>query len=423
MAAAGTSAEQVAQTTFSLANNIQETDELYKYDKDAQKAQLNARAWKENPHHFKKVRISAVALIKMVMHARSGGQYEIMGLMQGKLDGDTFIVMDAFALPVVGTETRVNAANEANEFMIQYIESSPAVGRPENIVGWYHSHPGYGCWLSGIDVMTQKTNQTFQDPFLAVVIDPNRTVSAGRVEIGAFRTYPEGYIPPNAAASEYQSIPVDKIEDFGVHANAYYPLEVSHFKSTHDAKLLDLLWNKYWVMTLSQSPLVSNRAYAASQLSDLVAKLRNTEQSVGHRCNIGQLSPLIVQIRQQLAKSGNGGGPAASPTKGSNAAGGSKAKGKGKATAATTAAEQDGYPVPPPGSGGEENGNGGGTSKADETPLARVVSDSTKLSSEASHGLIGALVKDALFNGGKLSNPDGTGPGRQGHLVLPPVVS
>lgn len=37
--------------------------------------------------------------------------------------------------------------------------------------------------------------------------------------------------------------------------------------------------------------------------------------------------------------------------------------------------------------------------------------------------MIGALVKDALFNGGKLSNPDGTGPGRQGHLVLPPVVS
>jgi hypothetical protein len=33
----------------------------------------------------------------------------------------------SFALPVVGTETRVNAANEANEFMIQYIESSPAV--------------------------------------------------------------------------------------------------------------------------------------------------------------------------------------------------------------------------------------------------------------------------------------------------------
>ena len=31
-------------------------------------------------------------------------------MMQGKIDGDTFVVMDAFALPVVGTETRVNAA-------------------------------------------------------------------------------------------------------------------------------------------------------------------------------------------------------------------------------------------------------------------------------------------------------------------------
>jgi COP9 signalosome complex subunit 5 len=44
------------------------------------------------------------------------------------------------------------------------------VGRLENAVGWYHSHPGYGCWLSGIDVNTQMTNQQYQDPFVAVVV-------------------------------------------------------------------------------------------------------------------------------------------------------------------------------------------------------------------------------------------------------------
>jgi len=44
------------------------------------------------------------------------------------------------------------------------------VGRLENIIGWYHSHPGYGCWLSGIDVNTQMTNQQYQDPFVAVVV-------------------------------------------------------------------------------------------------------------------------------------------------------------------------------------------------------------------------------------------------------------
>lgn len=84
-------------------------------------------------------------------------------------------------------------------------------------MGWYHSHPGYGCWLSGIDVSTQMLNQQFQEPFLAVVIDPTRTVSAGKVEIGAFRTYPEGYKPPDEPISEYQTIPLNKIEDFGVH--------------------------------------------------------------------------------------------------------------------------------------------------------------------------------------------------------------
>lgn len=85
--------------------------------------------------------------------------------------------------------------------------------------GWYHSHPGYGCWLSGIDVNTQLMHQQHEDPFLAIVVDPVRTMAAGKVEIGAFRTYPANYKPPDAVASEYQSIPLDKIEDFGVHAN------------------------------------------------------------------------------------------------------------------------------------------------------------------------------------------------------------
>jgi COP9 signalosome complex subunit 5 len=104
--------------------------------------------------HFKKVKISAVALIKMVMHTRSGGDIEVMGMMQGKVVGDTFWVMDSFALPVEATETRVNAAADANEYLVNHIEDCERVNRPENVCGWYHSHPGYGCWLFGIDVNT-----------------------------------------------------------------------------------------------------------------------------------------------------------------------------------------------------------------------------------------------------------------------------
>jgi len=210
-----------------------------------------------SPNYFKEIRVSALALLKMVMHARSGGTLEIMGLLLGKVDANTMIAMDSFALPVEGTETRVNAQAQAYEYMAAYTESAKVVGRPENVIGWYHSHPGYGCWLSGIDVSTQMLNQQFQEPFVAIVIDPVRTISAGKVNLGAFRTYPKGYKPPDEGPSEYQTIPLSKIEDFGVHCKQYYSLDVSYFKSSLDHLLLDSLWNKYWVHTLSSSSLLT----------------------------------------------------------------------------------------------------------------------------------------------------------------------
>lgn len=36
-------------------------------------------------------------------------QVQVMGMLQGKIVHDTFVVIDSFALPVEGTETRVNA--------------------------------------------------------------------------------------------------------------------------------------------------------------------------------------------------------------------------------------------------------------------------------------------------------------------------
>lgn len=66
-------------------------------------------------------------MVLQVIHARSGVPHEIMGMMQGKVVGTSLVIIDSFALPVQGTETRVNAANEANEYMVQYIESSHRV--------------------------------------------------------------------------------------------------------------------------------------------------------------------------------------------------------------------------------------------------------------------------------------------------------
>lgn len=58
----------------------------------------------------------------------------MMGLMLGKIDGDTMIVMDSFALPVEGTETRVNAQAQAYEYMTAYVESAKQVMREKEEV-------------------------------------------------------------------------------------------------------------------------------------------------------------------------------------------------------------------------------------------------------------------------------------------------
>ncbi|EAU37283.1 COP9 signalosome complex subunit 5 [Aspergillus terreus NIH2624] len=277
--------QQAALQSWELENAVSlidpSRDALYQYDEETHKSLSAARPWAKDPHYFKHVRISAVALLKMVMHARSGGNLEVMGLMQGYILPETFVVTDAFRLPVEGTETRVNAQDEANEYMVSYLQASRDAGRMENAVGWYHSHPGYGCWLSGIDVSTQDMQQ-MSGPFVAVVIDPERTISAGKVDIGAFRTFPKDYTPPKEEQDddEYQTVPLNKAEDFGAHASHYYSLEVSLFKSVLDTELLSLLWNKYWVATLSQSPLFTTRDYGSKQMMDLSQKVRRAARGI-----------------------------------------------------------------------------------------------------------------------------------------------
>ena len=61
-------------------------------------------------------------------------------------------------------------------------------------------------------------------------------MSAGKVEIACFRTYPENHV---AKLEQNQSksgtmVPLEKLEDFGLHALKYYQLEHSFFKSKLD---------------------------------------------------------------------------------------------------------------------------------------------------------------------------------------------
>lgn len=202
-----------------------------------------------SPIHYKKCRISLLALIKMLHHGTKGGIIEVMGYLRGKVEGDTFYIMDSYPLPVEGTETRVNAGNEALEYTGAYEDlnevtpvysflNSKIIKLKENVVGWYHTHPNYGPWLSGIDVSTQKLMQTGGDPFIAIVLDPIRTHISGKVDIGAFRTCPEESHP--GWDDEDQIIPEEKVKDFGLQYKQYYKLDVSYYMCDKDNELIDV---------------------------------------------------------------------------------------------------------------------------------------------------------------------------------------
>ena len=150
---------QVALKRFELENNISDKKIFEQTEESIQKLLFTGtkaadKPWKKDPNHFNKVMISSVALIKMSMHACAGGNIEVMGCLQGYPIGNTMWIMDVYALPVEASETRVNATSDADFFMIDYNDMTKKVDRAENNSGWYHSHPGYKCWLSGIDVTT-----------------------------------------------------------------------------------------------------------------------------------------------------------------------------------------------------------------------------------------------------------------------------
>lgn len=50
------------------------------------------------------------------------------------------------------------------------------------VVGWYHSHPGFGCWLSGVDINTQQSFEALSERAVAVVVDPIQSVK-GKVKV------------------------------------------------------------------------------------------------------------------------------------------------------------------------------------------------------------------------------------------------
>eukprot|EP00056_Hartaetosiga_gracilis_P020246 m.18316 g.18316 ORF g.18316 m.18316 type:complete len:308 (-) comp8292_c0_seq1:44-967(-) len=193
--------------------------------------------------------ISSLALLKMLKHGRAGIPLEVMGLMLGEVVDDyTVSVVDVFAMPQSGTGVSVESVDPI--FQKAMLDMLERTGRSDVVVGWYHSHPGFGCWLSGVDVNTQRSFEALSDRAIAVVIDPIQSVK-GKVVIDAFRL-----INPQSAAMGKE--PRQTTSNLGhlerpsvqalVHGlnRHYYSININYRKNELEQKMLLNLHKSAW---------------------------------------------------------------------------------------------------------------------------------------------------------------------------------
>ncbi|MDR3282669.1 MAG: Mov34/MPN/PAD-1 family protein [Candidatus Methanoplasma sp.] len=114
------------------------------------------------------------AVREMIGHADAGAadRKEVMGLMMGTVyrddQGEYAVVSGTATAGLDADEVSVRFDRGCLEELFGSMDSSCG----DEVVGWYHSHPGFGCYLSDIDVTTHE-GIFGKDTGFALVIDPD----------------------------------------------------------------------------------------------------------------------------------------------------------------------------------------------------------------------------------------------------------
>jgi len=121
---------------------------------------------------------------------------EVAGLLLGRIHGSDLIIEDVVHVPELGSATRVRLSNAT------YAQAAKKAAPGQRIVGWIHSHPGHGVFLSSTDIATQSDGQAFFPDYAAIVMDPFHAEGAAygffRVKEGKARAMEYRYLVEDA---------------------------------------------------------------------------------------------------------------------------------------------------------------------------------------------------------------------------------
>ncbi|KAK2057457.1 Mov34/MPN/PAD-1 family protein [Colletotrichum caudatum] len=261
------------------------------------------------------VYISSLALLKMLRHGRAGVPMEVMGLMLGEfVDDFTVRVVDVFAMPQSGTGVSVEAVDPV--FQMKMMDMLRQTGRPEAVVGWYHSHPGFGCWLSSVDINTQQSFEQLTPRAVAVVVDPIQSVK-GKVVIDAFRLInPQSLMlgqEPRQSTSNLGHLNKPSIQAL-IHGlnRHYYSIGINYRKTALEENMLMNLHKHVWTEALEMNDFRHEANCNKECLESLVSLAEGYEKRVKEETEltkdqlktryVGKLDPKkhLEDVGQQL---------------------------------------------------------------------------------------------------------------------------
>jgi len=249
--------------------------------------------------------ISSLALLKMLKHGRAGVPMEVMGLMLGEfVDDYTVRVVDVFAMPQSGTGVSVEAVDPV--FQTKMLDMLKQVGRPEMVVGWYHSHPGFGCWLSGVDINTQQSFEALNPRAVAVVVDPIQSVK-GKVVIDAFRLInPQMMMlgqEPRQTTSNLGHLNKPSIQAL-IHGlnRHYYSIAINYRKNELEEKMLLNLHKKTWTAGLVLDDFETHGQDNEKVLKELQALSERYDKAVVEEQELTQNERTVANVGKQDAK-------------------------------------------------------------------------------------------------------------------------
>ncbi|PKI85721.1 multicatalytic endopeptidase [Malassezia vespertilionis] len=237
------------------------------------------------------VYISSLALLKMLKHGRAGVPMEVMGLLLGTIVDDyTVSVVDVFAMPQSGTGVSVEAVDPV--FQTRMLDMLKQTGRNEVVVGWYHSHPGFGCWLSSVDINTQQSFEQLNPRAVAVVVDPIQSVK-GKVVIDAFRLINPSTVmlgqEPRQTTSNIGHLNKPSIQSL-IHGlnRHYYSIAIGYRKTELEQSMLGNLHKRNWTQGLRLEDFDEHKHQNQESVKRMLRLAEEYQKSVKDEENVSQ---------------------------------------------------------------------------------------------------------------------------------------